>query len=480
VTAVSGRYKDNSHAVVIGGSLAGLLTAAVLARHLDRVTVIERDRFPGEAAWRRGVPQARHAHNLMTAGHDAMERLFPGVRQELYAAGMVKVRMPEDMLLLTAGGWMPRFHTDLAMLTGSRPVIDSVILRRVKALPQVTFLEETETVGLITGPDHKRVLGVRVRRKSPSGTTGWDRPEDLTADLVVDAAGRNSRLPEWLVALGYGETSQSVVDAQTAYSTCVFEPPAGHSADWNCVLLQYSPSNPRQGILNPIEDGRWMVSLAALGGDKPPIDPEGFLRFALRLRSPVLYEVLRDAQPVTPIHRSGRTENRRRHFERLPRWPERLVAVGDVAGALNPSYGQGMSVSARSALALDSLLTSARSLDDVGSRFRRRVAKCIDLAWSIAATADLAYPGAAPTVGRGARMQLGYLYRVINAAPTSVAASRALLDINQMVASPQAVTRPRVLLAALRAPRRAGTVTWGPPPQLPPSARRAPSPAKAN
>ncbi len=466
MTAVPGRFKD-SHAVVIGSSLAGLLTAAVLARHLDRVTIIERDRVPEDATWRRGVPQARHAHNLMTAGHDAMEQLFPGVREELLQAGMVKVRMPEDMLLLTAGGWMPRFHTDLAMLTSSRPLIDSVISRRVKALPQITLIDESEAVGLITGPDRKRVLGVRVRRKSPSGVGGWDRPEDLAADLVVDAAGRNSRLLEWLQALGYGEPAQSVVDAQTAYSTCVFEPPPGHSADWNCILLQYSPQNPRQGILNPIEDGRWMVSLAALGGDRPPIDPEGFLRFCLRLRSPVLYEALRDAQPVTSIHRSGRTENRRRHFERMPRWPERLVAIGDVCGAMNPSYGQGMSVSARSALSLDTLLTGARSLDDLGARFRRHAAKRIDLAWSIAATADLAYPGAVDKVSRTARMQLGYLYRVINAAPTSIAASQALLDINQMVASDKAVTRPRVLLAALRSPRKTSNRDYGPPPQLP-------------
>jgi 2-polyprenyl-6-methoxyphenol hydroxylase-like FAD-dependent oxidoreductase len=470
--------------VIVGGSLAGLLTAAVLARHLDRVTVIERDRLPEGAAWRRGVPQARHAHNLMTAGHEAMERLFPGIREELLQAGAVRVRMPEDMLLLTAGGWMPRFHTELAMMTSSRPLIDSVVLRRVKALRQVSFLDETEAVGLLTGPDRQRVLGLRIRRKSPAGANGWGLPEDLPADLVVDAAGRNSRLPEWLAELGYGEPAQSVVDAQTSYSTCVFEPPAGHSADWNCILLQYSPQNPRQGILNPIEDGRWMVSLAALGGDRPPADIEGFLAFSRQLRSPVLYEVLRNAEPVTPIHRSGRTENRRRHFEKMSRWPERLVVLGDCAGALNPSYGQGMSVAARSALALDGMLESAQSLDGLGSRFRRRVAKCIDLAWSIAATADMAYPWAVARVAMAARARLAYLYRVIDASPYSQAATQALLDINQMVATPQAVARPRVLLAALRGPRVKGGAV-GDPPELPITARLtnaepATSPAKAN
>jgi 2-polyprenyl-6-methoxyphenol hydroxylase-like FAD-dependent oxidoreductase len=213
-----------------------------------------------------------------------------------------------------------------------------------------------------------------------------------------------------------------------------------------------------------------MVSLAALGKEKPPTDLEGFLAFARRLRSPVLYEAIRHAEPLTPIHRSGRTENRRRHYERLRRWPDRFLVMGDAAGALNPSYGQGMSVAARSALALDTALESARSLDGLAARLRRSVAKCIDLAWSIAATADLAYPWAADRVSLPARIQLSYLYRVIAVSPESRAASRALLDINQMVAPPQAVGRPRVLAAALRGPLRS-RLPVGPPPVL-----RSPSP----
>jgi 2-polyprenyl-6-methoxyphenol hydroxylase-like FAD-dependent oxidoreductase len=208
-----------------------------------------------------------------------------------------------------------------------------------------------------------------------------------------------------------------------------------------------------------------MVSLATLGDKRPPTDIDGFLEYARTLRSPVLYEVLRDAEPVTPIYRSGRTENRRRHYERLRRWPDRFLVLGDAAGALNPSYGQGMSVAARSALALDAALSKARGLDGLGAKLRRHVAKAIDLAWSIAATADLAYPWAADHVALPVRLQLAYLYRVIGAVPTSRAASRALLDINQMVSGPQAMGRPAVLAAALSTRRRAG-VDPGPPPAV--------------
>jgi 2-polyprenyl-6-methoxyphenol hydroxylase-like FAD-dependent oxidoreductase len=449
-----GRYVGG-HAIVLGASLAGMLSAAALARHVDRVTVIERDELVARPQWRRGVPQARHAHNLMTAGHRAMDRLLPGIVAELRAAGMVRVRMPEDMLLLTAGGWMPRFTTGLEMMTSSRDLIDVVVRRRIAAHPRISLLDETEVLGLEADKSGAGVRAVLVRRRSSSGTDGWGASEKLSADFVVDATGRTSRASQWLAELGYQAPRESVVDAKTAYATCVFEPPRGHSADWNCILLQATPDDPVQGILNPIEDGRWMVSLAALGGARPPTDYQGFLSYAKNLRSPVLYEVLRDAKPLTPVYRSGRTENRRRHFERLRRWPERFLVLGDAVCALNPSYGQGMSVSASCAGILDQALESRGSLDRLADSVRRAMARPTGQAWQLATTADLAYPGLAADAAWPVRMMIRYLYRVIAVSPDSKAASRALLDINQMVAPPQAMFRPRVLAAAARGPRRA-------------------------
>ncbi|GLW66947.1 hypothetical protein Arub01_51910 [Actinomadura rubrobrunea] len=461
--------RDRWDAVVLGAGLGGMLAAAALARHMDRVLIVERDRLPAGAEWRRGVPQARHAHNLMTAGHTAMDRLLPGLRRDLEAAGMVKVGMPRDMLLLTAGGWMPRFPTPLFMMTGSRALIDQVVRDRLRADPRIRFLEQTEAVGLVTeGPDATVVRGVRVRG---SGTR--DGVRELSADFVVDATGRTSRAPEWLRALGCQPPPESVVDAKVAYATCVFDPPPGHEADWKCILLQSTPQAPRQGILNPIEEGRWMVSLAAMGGRRPPRDHEEFLRFAGTLRSHVLHDVLRRARPVTPVHGSGRTENRRRHYERLRRWPDRFLVLGDGAGALNPSYGQGMSVAACSAVALDEALTAAGG-DPAGIArpLRKKIAKCIDTAWAIAATGDLAYPWAVSEADLTTRLALRYLYRVVDVSTWSPAAARALLDVNQMVASAKAVFRPRVVAAVLRGPR--------PSPEQPPTLSATPSLAHAD
>ncbi|HUS17797.1 MAG TPA: monooxygenase, partial [Chloroflexia bacterium] len=57
-------------AVVIGGSMAGLTAARVLADHFDKVTIVERDRFATDATPRKGVPQGRQAHVLLVHGRD--------------------------------------------------------------------------------------------------------------------------------------------------------------------------------------------------------------------------------------------------------------------------------------------------------------------------------------------------------------------------------------------------------------------------
>ncbi len=62
-----GRF-DRHHAVVIGGSMAGLLAARVLSDHFEQVTIIERDRLTRDADPRKGVPQGRHVHGLLARG----------------------------------------------------------------------------------------------------------------------------------------------------------------------------------------------------------------------------------------------------------------------------------------------------------------------------------------------------------------------------------------------------------------------------
>jgi 2-polyprenyl-6-methoxyphenol hydroxylase-like FAD-dependent oxidoreductase len=196
-----------------------------------------------------------------------------------------------------------------------------------------------------------------------------------------------------------------------------------------------------------------MVTVQGVGGDHPPHDEAGFLDFTRSLRSTVIHETIRDAEPLTPIVGFANTANRRRHYEGLRRWPERLLAVGDTVCAFNPVYGQGVSVAALTADRLDAALAArdGRSLDGFAPRFRREVAAAGRAAWMIATGDDLRYPTTTgATAGKALRMQHRYLDRVMAAATVDEKAAAAIIDALFLVAPPESLFKPRVMWRALR------------------------------
>ena len=91
-------------AVVIGGSIAGLLAARVLADHCRDVVVLDKDVLPETAAPRRGVPQGRHVHVLLASGQHIIERHFPGIVAELLEAGALP---SQGAMYLNSGYLLP-------------------------------------------------------------------------------------------------------------------------------------------------------------------------------------------------------------------------------------------------------------------------------------------------------------------------------------------------------------------------------------
>ena len=122
------------------------------------------------------------------------------------------------------------------------------------------------------------------------------------------------------------------------------------------------------------------MTLTGGDGDYPPTDEAGFLDGARTLRIPDLYEAIMDAEPLGPIVGYRATENRLRHYDRVRRWPEGLVALGDVVCALNPVYGQGMTTAALGAEVLDRCLRRSRAAGHPaghGSEVPARLARTI-------------------------------------------------------------------------------------------------------
>ncbi len=467
-------------AVVVGGGMAGLLAARVLADHAGRVTLLDRDRFPASPAFRRGVPQSRHVHALLVRGLEVLEALFPGLEADLIDAGAPIIPSPRDLLWLSAAGWCRRFPPRLRLLSCSRELLEWHVRRRVAALGNVRLLDGREAVGLLPSPDGTAVTGVRLRERG--GRDGDPVPDQtISATIVVDASGRASRAPEWLAELGYSPPPETTVDAFLGYASRAYAIPPGFAADWRGVYLQAKPpATARAGVLLPVEGGRWLVGLVGAGGDHPPTDEDGFLAFARSLRSPVLFEAIRGAEPLSAVHGNRQTANRRRRYERLVHSPEGFVVVGDAACTFNPVYGQGMTVAALAARALAEGLDQQRrrrqdgNLAGFAHRVQRRVATSSATAWLMATGEDLRYPetaGARP--GVPTRLLQRYADGVLRAAMEDRRANAAFLDVLNLLAPPAALFRPGVLAAVLRtALRDRGRATGGP--RLPPAAPQAP------
>lgn len=448
------------HAIVIGGSMAGLLAARVLADHFARVTLVERDRFPDGPIFRAGVPQSRHAHILLMRGRLLLEQFFPGIVTALRAAGAEIVDWPRDMLWLSPGGWSARYD-GIEMLTGSRELIEWSVRRRVAALPGMRFVERCDAAGLVATEDNASIAGVRLRhRAATGGSEGEAREEELAADLVVDASGRDSQTPRWLEALGYPAPEQVTINPLLGYASRYYARPADLDLDWRGALFSGIPAAPRGAVLLPIEGNRWHVTVAGMGGDYPPTDDDGFLDFLRELRSPLLYDVLRRAEPLSPVVGYRRTENQMRGYERLTRRPERLVVLGDAACAFNPIYGQGMTVAAMSAELLGGCLRERRSdggLTGLAADFQRRLARITGLAWLLATGEDLRYPTTqGPRPSRATRLAHRYLDRVIAATTDTPHVGRTFLSVAHFLIPPAALFAPRIAYAALATGRHDG------------------------
>ncbi|HEY2674397.1 MAG TPA: hypothetical protein VGJ07_29020 [Rugosimonospora sp.] len=508
------------HAVVIGGSLAGMCVARALADVVDRVTVVERDRFPDRPAVRGGVPQAHHLHVLVTAGQRALERLFPGIVDELHGAGAVPVAVPTDVLYLTATGWRQRFPATHRLVGASRELIDWTVHKRLSADARIRFLPGHDVVGLLpagsgsdggngsgdgsgsdggngsgngsgsdggngngngshegngpgdgsgSGDGDRAVGGVLLRARGRTGEDGagsgaTGAVEELAADLVVDASGRGSHAPDWLAALGYPAPAETRIDAGLGYASRRYVLPGSALGDWkNILLMPDPPRSGRGGVLYPIENDRWMLTLGGLGDDRPPTDEEGFLEFARGLRSPVIYDAVRDARPDSPIHGFVQTSNHRRHYESMRRWPRGFVVVGDAICAFNPVYGHGMSVAAQTAVALgEHLRTRPPGAAPLDRTAQAVTARCAALAWLVATGADSRVPGATGArPGLRDRLSHRYLDRVADVANRDPYVSRVLTDVMHLIASPGALLRPGVMARVARG--RPGPALLAPP-----------------
>lgn len=432
--------KVGDRAVVLGASMAGLLTARVLSDFFETVTVLERDTLPDEPLNRRGVPQGRHLHALLAGGAKALEELFPGILDELVTDGAPYFdgRDLSKLHFNLAGHRAVNTGSaeDLTAYLTSRPFLEHHVRRCVRAIDNVTFLENQDVVSLTSTPEHARVTGARtIDRHSGRGVT-------VSADLVVDATGRAARTPVWLEKLGYGRPVEEQVVVHLAYASQLLRmrPAALHEMG---VMIGVVPGRPTgMGFLR-CEHERGMLTMIGMAGRVPPCQLSAMCDFAEEFAPPHVLAALRDAEPIGNVARHRVPSSRWRRYDKMRRFPSGLLVTGDAICSLNPVYGQGMTVAALEALALGGCLSTGTT--DLALRFFRATARSIRQAWQLAAGGDLALPeieGARPIA---TRLFNGYVDRVLTATEFDAAAFNQFNRVITLVDPPTRLLRPAML-----------------------------------
>jgi pimeloyl-ACP methyl ester carboxylesterase len=423
-----------NHAVVIGGSIGGLLAARALSDAYENVTVLERDALPAGDEGRRAVPQGRHVHALIPGGQEAVEELLPGFRDELIDDGAATVSAFSDADFLIRGHELARVALGTTTITASRPFIEGHVRRRVLALENVCLRQRCEALALTATADRRRVTGVRILSRADQSSE-----ETLAADLVVAATGRSARVPAWIEDLGYGRPREDTLKVDLGYASRNYRLPPGALSD-KLILRGTRPIAPRGIALFAQENDLWLLTLAGYGSHRPPADEEGFTAFLEAVAPPHLLAALRAGEPVDEIVTYRFPANLRRRYERTRRFPERLLVIGDAICSFNPLYGQGMTVAALEAAALRSCLR--RGSGGLRRRYFRATKGIVDHAWQMAIGGDLALPQVEGERSWSWRLTNAYTERVIEAAAVDGEVTAAFARVAGMIKPPSSLFRP--------------------------------------
>ena len=439
------------HAVVLGAGMAGLLAAAILSEFYETVTVAERDWLPPNPAQRKGVPQGRHLHRLLSRGSQLLEEFFPGILEELVAAGAQIDDCDLSRMYVRIGQFgLPRsgyFREPAALVTyaTTRPLLEFHVRRRVIALGNVRVLDGHDIVEAIAHSP-RRVTGVRlVERRGGDEVT-------VDADLVVDAMGRASRTPALLKRLGYAPAPQQRCTAQATYASHFLRMPTDTIAE---RLMMVAPQHHKPGgLLAAAEHDTWVLSIGQLSSDwETPANLTQMLALTEQFAPPSIMTGLRCAEPIGDVAVFRYRGASWWRYDKMMRFPAGLLVIGDALCALNPTYGQGMTVAALQALALRDHVCAGPTQPQ---RFFSAAARHIDPVWSVNQARDHPPSIVENRFALSKRLQKWTVTQAIEAARNDAMFAEHIMRVNHLVDPPARMRDPRLVarMVAANARRR--------------------------
>ena len=441
-------------AIVLGGSVSGICCAKVLSRYFGEVVILERDTMPETSdapRFRPGVSQSRHHHVLLAKGRENLSNLFPGFDESLAEAGAPLLDYARDCALFSPIGGAPRFESGIGIRPCRRQLVDWALRRHLSEVSNVRWIDRARVSGLAVGSKDNNVQGVQFQLNSTE--------RFLSSDLVVDATGKNTKLPKWLTDLGLDVPKEEVIDPKMGYASRLFKPGPNFRADWRATeVAAQAPQNPRAAGLWEVENGQWLLTLIGINGTYPPTDDDGFIQFAKALPNSLVADFLSDAEPLSPIYGHRGSKTRRRDYGKMKTFPDGLIATGDSVCSFNPIYGQGMTMASEGALELDRVLTKrlkSGSLSGLAKVYHRRLKRAGLSAWLLATSEDFrwdATTGGTPDLLT--KLSYRYLDWLMPISPYSKEVVGAFLGIANMVTPSYALFSPTILIQRLIHPIR--------------------------
>lgn len=438
-------------ALVLGGSVAGLLAARVVSDHASEVVIVERDELAEGPAARRGVPQGDQVHGLLARGLEQIESLFPGITKEMLDDGAEAADPGVDLRWYVNGRRKPPSPIGEGVAC-TRPFLEWHLRRRLLALAGVRVVRgRAQGLTMSAG----RIDGVALSGKD--GTEG----EHLGGDLVVDCTGRSTRIEEWLRAIGYDPPPRRTVNVDLGYASRLYpRGPDDRLGDARAIIsITEVLERPRGAAVFPVEGGRWLVTVGGYHHDRPTSSPADF---AARLEEdpcvPLRQFAHRDdaVSDVTPFRYPSSV---RRDFDRCRRLPGGLVAAGDSVASFNPIYGQGMTSAALHAATLGAYLASGSPPHEPAIRYFRKLRPVINSVWTLSTSADFRLPhvtGDRPP-GLWATHRINDLYTKATLRDADL--HGLFLRVLNLQARPETMARPDNLARALLASRRPAPAT---------------------
>ncbi|MFK0570388.1 FAD-dependent monooxygenase [Endozoicomonas sp.] len=437
-------------AIVIGGSVAGLMAAKTLSPFFKEVIILEKDPLDSDSGLHKGAGQGSHSHVLLPSGIELLEQLFGTPRFNLREYGIYPADAAEELKWFQFGVWKKRFHSGVDMGWCHRSQFEWQVRQTVISVSNIQLQTGSRVLGLVVSEDGRRIKGVHYQ-----ATLNKDATQMLEADLIIDAAGRGTHTPKWLSEASIASVTEDEVRAQISYTTRKFQIPESltDSLDWKVLAIYPEPPNvKRGGMIYPLGNGEWMTTLVGFNGEVATLEMAGFMDYAQSLPQPDLYEVLKQGTPI------GEPLNYRipgslwRRYDRIKQWPGNFLVVGDAVCSFNPIYGQGVTMALKDLQKLKVLLEQQETdfTPATMARLQKQIGQGKIIPWLMAASPDFMYPGTRGKKPVGISMMNSYIKTIMKLAGKDQDIHQRFIETFTFLKSPMVLMTPGIISKVIR------------------------------